>query len=251
VHISAAVEEIRVTDIEQCVREYARSLDRPSRRMQLAIKRALDFIIATLVFIFLTPLLGLLIVLIRLESQGAAIYSQRRLGRYGRIFTIYKLRSMRSGCEVVLNADGSTRVLENDARLTRLGKYMRTIGLDELPQLINIIAGDMSLVGPRPDQEFHLSLYQQSDYRKLALSPGITSLGQIEGRNAILWKERSAWEIKYVEQFSLWLDLKIIMRTFAVILNGVGAYNIDRSLEKSPAASRSAHLSKNRTEAND
>ena len=240
-----------MSDIEERVREYAQTLDRPLRTMQLAIKRVLDFVFAGLALVLFSPLLGLMIVLIRLESPGAAIYSQRRLGKYGRVFTMYKFRSMSFGCETVLNADGSTCVAEHDARLTRLGKYMRTIGLDELPQLINVIAGDMSLVGPRPDQDFHLRWYTQNDYRKLALSPGITSLGQVEGRNAIPWKERLAWEINYVEQFSLWLDIKVILRTFAVIFSGLGAYNTESRSEKPRIGAHSTKLSENRAQSND
>ena len=177
--------------LENRVMEYASSLDTPWRRVQLGIKRCLDVILAAVGLIVLSVPLFLLMLLIRLESAGAAVFTQRRLGRGGRVFKLYKLRSMQAGCEVKLNPDGSTRVLDGDPRVTRLGKLMRTFGLDELPQLVNVIKGDMSLIGPRPDEDFHLALYQEGDYRKLAMRPGITSLGQVSGRNAIAWKLRT------------------------------------------------------------
>jgi undecaprenyl phosphate N,N'-diacetylbacillosamine 1-phosphate transferase len=214
--------------------------------MQLAIKRMLDIVLAVPAILTLIPVLAVLVAWIHLESPGSAIYRQRRLGRYGRIFTMYKLRSMRTNCEVALNADGSTCVVRNDPRVTWIGKYMRKIGLDELPQLFNVLIGDMSLVGPRPDQDFHLQWYETSDLRKLAMRPGITSLGQVRGRNAIPWKQRMIWEIEYVEQFSLWLDLKIAVRTFGVVLSGIGVCNPSPLSDVAPPAATSAESSRSK-----
>lgn len=211
--------------VEQYVLSYAQTLSSRSRTVQMVAKRVLDVSIALAALVLCAPLLVLLILLIRIESRGPAIYRQRRVGKYGRVFTIYKLRTMRTNCGVVLNPDGSTRVLKEDPRLTRSGGPLRRWGLDELPQLFNVLKGDMSLVGPRPDQEFHLQWYQLEDYRKLAMAPGITSLGQVSGRNAISWRERMGWEITYVERFSLWLDVRIMFSTVVVILSGLGAYN--------------------------
>jgi lipopolysaccharide/colanic/teichoic acid biosynthesis glycosyltransferase len=189
----------------------------------------LDVLLVLGSFIFVAALVLILVILIRVESPGHAIFRQRRVGRYGRVFTIYKLRSMQDGCETVLNPDGSTRVVKDDPRITRLGKLMRSSGLDELPQLLNVLKGEMSLVGPRPDQEFHLQWYRAADYRRLAMRPGLTSLGQVSGRNSLSARQRMVYEIDYVKHFSLWLDCKIIARTLAVIVNGVGTYNIDHS----------------------
>lgn len=227
--------KLRRSQMKRNLFAYVRSLDSRSRRVQLAAKRALDLVITMFALVIVLPMLLALTIAIRLESSGPAIYRQRRLGRNGRVFTMYKLRSMRDDCAVVLNPDGSTAVVEGDVRLTRLGKCMRSLGLDELPQLYNVLKGDMSLVGPRPDQDFHLKWYEPRDYRKLAMRPGITSLGQVAGRNSIAWKERMGWEIQYVETFSLWLDMKIILRTFGVVLRGIGAYNQQPEANKTAA----------------
>jgi lipopolysaccharide/colanic/teichoic acid biosynthesis glycosyltransferase len=222
--------------LEERVRPYSASLDTGWRRVQLFVKRCLDFVLAAVGLVVLSPLVAVLILLIRFDSPGPAIYAQRRIGRFGRVFTIYKLRSMQHGCPVELNADGSTRVVENDSRVTRLGKNMRRYGLDELPQLVNIIRGDMSLVGPRPEQDFHLQWYRDGDFRKLSMRPGLTSLGQVSGRNGLPWEIRTVYEIEYVEKFSLWLDARIVWRTFEVILKGIGTYNPSPSRFPSPVA---------------
>jgi lipopolysaccharide/colanic/teichoic acid biosynthesis glycosyltransferase len=182
-------------------------------------------VLATLAVIVLAPLILILVVAIRLDSAGPAILRQRRLGRYGRVFHMYKLRSMYDNCAVHFNADGSTCVVEGDPRVTRVGRWLRTVGLDELLQLINVIKGEMSIVGPRPDQDFHLQWYTVRGCRKLAMRPGITSLGQVSGRNAIPWERRFEYELVYVEQFSLWLDFRILLLTIKVVLSGFGSYN--------------------------
>jgi len=199
-------------------------IERPAsaRRWQLVIKRAADVVLGGLALVALSPLLALLALLIRIESPGPAIFSQRRLGRWGQVFTIYKLRTMVDGAPMVLNPDGSTRVEDGDPRVTRLGAVLRRWGLDELPQLYNVLRGDMSLVGPRPDHDFQLPYYTERDYGKLAMRPGITSLAQVSGRNVLSWRQRMALELEYVERFSLWLDLQIAWRTVGIILRGSG-----------------------------
>lgn len=212
-------------ELEMEVRRYRRSLDSRPRRFQLYLKRAMDILVASVCLVLTGIPLALLVAAIRLESDGPALFQQRRLGQYGKVFGMYKLRSMLANARPEFNADGSTRVLANDDRLTRIGRFIRRIGIDELPQLVNVIMGDMSLVGPRPDQDFHFQYYRNGDYRKLALRPGITSLAQAEGRNAIPWRERIALEITYVEQFSLWLDFQIILKTVRIVVSGIGSYN--------------------------
>ena len=207
------------------VRRYQQSLDTPSRRFQLGLKRSIDIVVAVACLVLTAIPLAVLVAAIRLESDGPALFRQRRLGRYGRVFDMYKLRSMLWNSKTEFNPDGSTRVLANDDRLTRIGWFIRRIGIDELPQLLNVIKGDMSLIGPRPDQDFHLQYYRNGDHRKLALLPGITSLAQAEGRNALPWQERIALEITYVERFSLWLDFRIILKTVRIIVTGIGSYN--------------------------
>ena len=210
-----------------------------SRRVQLAIKRSLDLGIVCLALPLLSPLLAALALLIRRESPGPALFAQPRLGRRGRVFTLYKLRTMVHGAPMVLNADGSTCVVDGDPRVTPLGARLRRRGLDELPQLVNVLRGEMSLIGPRPDHDFQLQHYLKEDHRKLEMRPGITSLAQVSGRNALTWRQRVALEIEYVERFSLWLDLQIAWRTVGVVLRGRGVNNPspDGDLRRAPAGS--------------
>ncbi len=200
--------------------------DRPECvHVQMVIKRVLDVLIAALALLILSPLLLVLALLVKLEASGPIIFRQQRLGRFGRTFTMYKFRSMYQRAPVLYNADGSTKVIEHDPRVTRLGAFMRRSCLDELPQLLNILRGDMSLVGPRPDPAFYIEHYQSADYRKLAMRPGLTALAHVLGRQTIGWRERFPIEQRYIECYSLWLDLKIILATPLVVFSGIGVYN--------------------------
>ena len=219
------VEQADMHSMDAMVQGHQTALDSPRRRVELAAKRALDLIAGTVTLVVLTPLLALLALLVRLESPGHALFSQPRLGCQGQVFPMWKLRSMVDGAPMVLNPDGSTRVVDGDPRVTPLGARLRALGLDELPQLVNILKGDMSLIGPRPDHDFQLAYYAGDDYRKLAMRPGITSLAQVSGRNALPWHARMALEIEYVERFSLLLDLRIAWRTVGVVLRGTGVNN--------------------------
>jgi lipopolysaccharide/colanic/teichoic acid biosynthesis glycosyltransferase len=214
-----------LNDLEERIERYVLRLNTPSRVLQLRIKRVADVVLSIAGMVVLAPLILLLIALIWLESPGPAIFRQSRLGIFGRVFVLYKLRSMKWGCKPIVDVDGATIVERNDPRLTRLGRLMRSSGMDELPQLLNVLKGDMSLVGPRPDQDFHLQWYHESDFPRLAMRPGITSLGQVNGRNSLTARQRMIYEMEYVENFSLWLDLKIMVRTFVVVAKGIGAYN--------------------------
>ena len=207
------------------VRAYEPDLSVPGRGWQIVIKRILDVAGAALALIVVSPVVALLALLIRLESPGPVVVAQPRLGRRGRVFRLYKLRSMVDGAPMELNPDGSTRVVDHDPRVTRLGAVLRRLGLDELPQLVNVLKGEMSLIGPRPDHDFQLPYYAERDYRKLAMRPGITSLAQVSGRNALSWRERMALEIEYVERFSLWLDVQVAWRTLGVVVRGHGVNN--------------------------
>jgi len=202
-----------------------RASSTPARRCQESIKRVIDIVVSALALIVLGPGILLLAVLIRIGSPGPAFFVQRRLGRWGRPFTIYKLRTMVDGAPMRLNPDGSTCVVNDDPRVTPLGARLRARGLDELPQLFNVLKGEMSLIGPRPDLDFQLQHYGGRDRRKLAMRPGITSLAQVSGRNTLPWRERTVLEVEYVDRFSLWLDLQIAWRTGGVVLRGSGAHN--------------------------
>jgi lipopolysaccharide/colanic/teichoic acid biosynthesis glycosyltransferase len=214
-----------LVNLEQHIRNYAANLDSFWRRLRLASKRIVDVVGATLGLVLISPLLLLLGVLVRMGSPGPVIFRQQRLGQYGKVFTIYKFRSMRHDAEVRLNADGSTRVCEHDPRVTRLGRVMRWTGLDELPQLVNVLRGEMSLIGPRADPAFYLANYSDNDYYKLAMRPGITAYAHVLGRQTIGWRERFPLEQFYIEHYSLWLDMHILWLTLLVIWRRVGVYN--------------------------
>lgn len=182
------------------------------------VKRLLDLLASGLALALLSPLLAGIALLVRLTSPGPAIFRQARLGRGGVPFTLYKFRSMRLDAPDLRNPDGSAYSAEDDPRLTRVGRFLRRTSLDELPQLINVFLGQMSLVGPRPDQVDQARFYTPEERRKLLVKPGLTGLAQISGRNKISWEQRKRLDVAYVENQSLWLDLKILARTVPYVL---------------------------------
>lgn len=190
------------------------------------VKEAMDRLVAGICLVVLSPVLLLLWLLVMLADGRPALLSQERLGKGGCTFRMYKFRTMTVGSDssFALNPDGSLRTSEDDPRITRLGRVLRRYSLDELPQLINVLKGDMSLVGPRPDLPFHAQLYTQEERRKLDLKPGITGLAQVSGRNSLPWRERLHLDVRYVDQISLWLDLTIMMRTVVKVIVGEGVY---------------------------
>jgi len=196
-----------------------------ARRLQWAIKHGMEWLLAFVLFVGLAPFLLLLALLIKLDSAGPALYVQERLGRSGRVFRMYKFRSLRWEPHRVpiLNSDGSTRVEADDQRLTRMGRFLR-IGFDELPQLWNVLKGEMALIGPRPDEPFHRRLYSAKEARKLCVLPGITGLAQALGRNQIPWKERIRIDLHYIDHYSLWLDAKVIVLTLVCLSKQRGIY---------------------------
>lgn len=164
------------------------------------------------------PLLAACGLAVRLSSPGPVLFAQWRLGLRGRPFRLYKFRTMRYGAPDIRNADGSAFSSAEDPRVTRAGHFLRQTSLDELPQLVNVLFGDMSLVGPRPDQVDQLSYYTVEERRKLDAKPGLTGLAQIGGRNSIPWQERKRLDIAYVENQSLLLDCRILLRTIPYVL---------------------------------
>ncbi len=195
------------------------------RRLQWGIKRICEWLLAAILLCLLAPWLLLIAVLIKLDSAGPAFFLQPRLGRNGRVFRMYKFRSLRwdPDYKPVLHPDGSTRVDENDCRLTRLGRFLR-IGLDELPQLWNVLKAEMALIGPRPDEPFHRQFYSETEERKLSVLPGIAGLPQALGRNDIPWKARIQLDLYYIDHYSLWLDLKIAALTLLCVGRQRGIY---------------------------
>jgi lipopolysaccharide/colanic/teichoic acid biosynthesis glycosyltransferase len=186
------------------------------------MKRLLDLVIALPAALVSAPVIAVLCVLIRLESPGPPIFRQTRSGRDGVPFRIYKLRTMVDNAQTMGAGDA---ILANDFRLTRLGKWLRRTSLDELPNLWNVIRGEMSIVGPRPTLPNQVEQYTEHQRRRLAVRPGITGWAQINGRASLTWPERIELDIYYVEHRSTRLDLKILARTAGTLTGGDGLYH--------------------------
>jgi lipopolysaccharide/colanic/teichoic acid biosynthesis glycosyltransferase len=198
------------------------------------IKRGLDLLIAGPATIASAPVIGLLCLLIRLESPGPAIYRQTRIGRDGRPFEIYKLRTMVSGAEFI---GAGLAIQQGDDRITRLGHWLRRYSLDELPNLWNVLRGEMSIVGPRPTVPVQVQQYTDRQRGRLAVRPGITGWAQVNGRASLPWSERIELDLWYVEHESLGLDLRILSSTVGMVLAGRGLYKGETGGWHPPSAS--------------
>jgi undecaprenyl phosphate N,N'-diacetylbacillosamine 1-phosphate transferase len=187
-----------------------------SIRAKLA--RGRDLLIASLLLVILSPVLLACALAVRRSSPGPIFYRQWRLGLHGRPFELIKFRSMYQNAPGLYNRDGSAWVGGSDPRVTRVGRFLRRTSLDELPQLINVFRGDMSLVGPRPDQVHQIRFYTETEKLKLNVRPGITGLAQVSGRNNISWERRKALDVQYVDRQSFWLDVSIFARTIPYLL---------------------------------
>jgi lipopolysaccharide/colanic/teichoic acid biosynthesis glycosyltransferase len=185
------------------------------------VKRALDAVGAAFLIVVTSPLLGLACLAIRLESSGSPIYRQRRIGKHGAEFDLYKLRTMVSGAE---GMGASLAVDEGDPRITRVGALLRRLSLDELPNLVNVLRGEMSLVGPRPTLQVQVAQYSERQRGRLAVEPGITGWAQVKGRAALPWHERIELDLWYIEHWSLVLDLRILASTAVLLATGKGLY---------------------------
>ena len=186
-----------------------------------ALKRGLDLLIAGLGSIVCAPVVALLALAVRLESAGHPIYTQTRIGRDGEPFTIYKLRTMVSGAEF---SGAGLAINQGDDRITRVGAFLRRTSLDELPNLWNVLRGEMSIVGPRPTVPIQVAQYTERERGRLSVKPGITGWAQIHGRASLPWPERIELDLWYVEHQSLALDLRILARTAEMVLTGRGLY---------------------------
>jgi len=186
--------------------------------LQHRLKRAIDFVVAAAALTLLSPLLLMIAALVRSSSQGPVIFKQFRLGKGAKPFLIWKFRTMIADAPDVRNPDGSAYNAGDDPRVTRIGNVLRKTSLDEIPQLFNVLMGDMSLVGPRPDQVDQLKYYTEAEKRKLTVQPGITGLAQISGRNSISWEQRKRLDLEYIDRQSLKLDLAILGQTLPYVL---------------------------------
>jgi undecaprenyl phosphate N,N'-diacetylbacillosamine 1-phosphate transferase len=188
------------------------------------MKRVIDLVLSVLVLALLSPLILIVTLCVRLTSPGPALFRQARLGLHGKPFWLLKFRTMYRDSPDLRNPDGSAFSAAKDSRVTPVGGFLRATSLDELPQLINVMRGEMSLVGPRPDQVDQIQYYTETEKRKLLVKPGITGLAQISGRNAISWSERKALEVEYVDRHSVALDLKILLLTIPCVFRARGIH---------------------------
>jgi lipopolysaccharide/colanic/teichoic acid biosynthesis glycosyltransferase len=189
--------------------------------VQLAIKHALDWLVAFVLLCGLGPLMLAIVAAIILESGRPALFVQTRVGRIGVLFPVYKFRTMIQGAA---QQGLGTTVAVGDDRITRIGTFLRSWSLDELPQLLNVLRGEMSLIGPRPTLEYQVTHYTPFQRRRLEMKPGITGWAQVNGRNALPWAQRIELDVWYVDHFSLLLDARILLRTVVVFVKREGLY---------------------------
>jgi lipopolysaccharide/colanic/teichoic acid biosynthesis glycosyltransferase len=183
------------------------------------LTRVLDVTLASLGLVLCAPLLAVAVIAIRLDSRGPAVYRQQRIGRDGQVFELLKLRTMVQGSDPV---GVGTVVTRDDPRVTRVGRLLRRVSLDEIPNLVNVLRGEMSIVGPRPTIEAQVAAYNPFQRRRLEVKPGITGWAQVRGRAGIPWEERIELDVWYVDHRSFALDLRILGKTFVLLITGQG-----------------------------
>jgi len=192
--------------------------------LSVYIKSLFDLLFGLIFFIILLPVFIIIGILIKLDSKGPVFFTQDRIGKNEKIFVIYKFRSMVDKAEEI----GLGRNLsKDDSRITKLGDFLRNWSLDELPQIINIVKGDMSFIGPRPTLDYQVKAYNDIQRKRLLMKPGVTGWAQVNGRNSLTWKQRIEYDVWYVENYSLWVDFKILLKTFKVALLREGLYGDD------------------------
>ena len=183
------------------------------------IKRLLDIVLSLLAFILLLPVMAVVAILVRVKLGSPVIFKQKRPGKNEKIFTLYKFRTMTD------QKDENGQLLPDEVRLTRFGKILRATSLDELPELINIIKGDMSIVGPRPLLVEYLPKYNSEQRHRHDIRPGLTGLAQVNGRNAISWEDRFKYDIQYARKVTFVGDIKIVAKTLAILVSRKGIHS--------------------------
>jgi exopolysaccharide biosynthesis polyprenyl glycosylphosphotransferase len=192
-----------------------------NKKFWLLVKEVFDKIVSFISLVVLLPLFLVVAILIKLDSPGPVFFLQDRVGKDGKIFKVFKFRTMTS------DAPEKTKgkyIEKSNPYVTRVGKILRRTGVDELPQLINVLKGEMSLVGPRPTLPYQVAKYNEYQRKRLLMKPGITSWALIHGRNKLTWPERIEYDVWYVEHWSFWLDIKILFKTVWVVASGEGLY---------------------------
>ena len=191
------------------------------KKFQRCVKRFFDISVSVIILIPCIPLFLVTAVLVKVTSPGPVFFMQKRPGYQGRIFQIYKFRTMRLGSEKMVKGQ---EVAKDDARITSVGRFLRRSKLDELPQILNVLKGEMSLVGPRPERLESLADYDDLIRKRLDMLPGMTGLAQVSGNIYLSLQERYRLDVDYVEHFSLWLDVRILARTVGVVVRGEEKY---------------------------
>jgi len=192
-----------------------------NKKFWLLVKEVFDKIVSFISLVVLLPIFFVVAILIKLDSPGPVFFLQDRVGKDGKIFKVFKFRTMTS------DAPEKTKgkyIDKSNPYVTRVGKILRRTGVDELPQLINVLKGEMSLVGPRPTLPYQVAKYNEYQRKRLLMKPGITSWALIHGRNKLTWPERIEYDVWYVEHWSFWLDIKILFKTVWVVAKGEGLY---------------------------
>lgn len=194
------------------------------RESPAVVRRAIDIVVSALGLVLASPLLALAVLAIRLEGPGPALFRQVRVGKDGELFEMLKLRTMVRDAE---RTGAGPAINEGDARITRTGRLLRRSSLDELPNLINVLRGEMSLIGPRPTLPSQVAQYTERQRGRLAIRPGITGWAQVHGRASLPWPERIELDLHYVEHRSAAMDMRILARTVALVMGGSGLYKGD------------------------
>ena len=188
------------------------------KNVYAVFKRFMDIVLSIIGLIILSPILLIVSIAIKIDSKGPVIFKQERIGKDGKVFKIYKFRSMVVGAEKMGTGVYSKK---GDSRVTRVGKFIRMTSIDELPQLVNILKGEMSFIGPRPVLTYHPWKYEEytpEQLKRFEVRPGVTGLAQIHGRKQVEWEKRIKYDVEYVEKLSLWLDIKIFFITIYKVL---------------------------------
>ncbi len=195
-------------------------------------KRVCDLVVSIVALPFVLIIIAVLAPIIHFEDKGPVFYNAPRVGKDGRDFKMYKLRSMRVNAPDLVMEDGSTYNGADDPRMTKIGAFMRSTSLDEIPQFLNVLKGDMSVVGPRPDLRRETELYEGDEGEKLTVKPGITGYAAVYGRNSLPWHDRLALDVYYVRNVTFALDVKVFFRTFATVFKQEGIY-VEEAASKS------------------
>jgi exopolysaccharide biosynthesis polyprenyl glycosylphosphotransferase len=225
-NLKLAMATVSVYDDIPCIDFYSS----PKMTWQLMSKRIIDIAVSSILFILLSPVFLVVSFLIKKDSKGPVFFRQKRVGYNGRLFTCLKFRTMINEAEMIreellhLNEmDGPVFKITDDPRITSIGKFLRETSLDELPQLLNVLKGEMSLVGPRPPIPSEVQHYELMNHRRLSVRPGMTCIWQVSGRNRISFRKWMEMDMQYIDQWSLWLDIKILLKTIPAVLKGSGA----------------------------